>query len=111
MLPDHARDFRAVVGDKGVSISPRTSDNQPPQDINRTIAGETYALNAERFFQTNVDLLPQLIDAALRDARGESALELYCGVGLFNACHWLVNSNQWLALSQIPRLQDLRRLT
>ena len=81
-FPDHVRDFRAVVGDNGVSISPRTSDNQPPQDINRTIAGETYALNAERFFQTNVDLLPQLIDAALRDARGESALELYCGVGL-----------------------------
>jgi 23S rRNA (uracil1939-C5)-methyltransferase len=82
MLPDHTRDFRAVVGDKGVSISPRTSDNQPPQDINRTIAGETYALNAERFFQTNADLLPQLIEAALHDAQGESALELYCGVGL-----------------------------
>jgi len=67
-LPD-TRDFRAVVGDKGVSISPRTSDNQPPLNINRTIAGETYTLNAERFFQTNADLLPQLIEAALRDAR------------------------------------------
>jgi len=75
-LPDDARDFRAVVGDGEVSISPNVSD------ISRTIAGETYRLNAESFFQTNADLLPQLIEAALHDAQGERALELYCGVGL-----------------------------
>jgi len=40
-------------------------------------------LNAESFFQANYDLLPQLIDAAVGEASGNTALELYCGVGLF----------------------------
>jgi len=89
-LPDDARDFRAVIGDSEVSISggvrsPTVREGnriQTPVDITRTIAGERYRLNAESFFQTNADLLPQLIEAALDDARGERALELYCGVGL-----------------------------
>jgi 23S rRNA (uracil1939-C5)-methyltransferase len=51
--------------------------------ITRTIRGETYRLNAESFFQANADLLPQLIDAAIGEASGETAIELYCGVGLF----------------------------
>lgn len=89
-LPDELRDFRAVVGDNGVSIassvrSPTVTEGkraETPVDITRTIAGETYRLNAESFFQTNADLLPQLIEAALNRAHGERALELYCGVGL-----------------------------
>ncbi len=51
--------------------------------VTRSIHGETYALNAESFFQTNDDLLSALIDAALSGASGEVAVELYCGVGLF----------------------------
>jgi 23S rRNA (uracil1939-C5)-methyltransferase len=108
-LPE-ARDFRAVLGDEGVSISPPvrgssptpgSPDGQPGwggavregsdfaieskavRDITRTIQGESYRLNAESFFQANDGLLPQLIDAAIGDAKGETALELYCGVGLF----------------------------
>lgn len=88
--PEDARDFRAVVGDNGVSISPNVrsptvregSTGKAPVDITRTIAGETYQLNAESFFQTNADLLPPLIESALHEAQGESAVELYCGVGL-----------------------------
>jgi len=53
------------------------------RDVTRTIRGERYSLNAESFFQANDDLLPQLIDAALNEASGETAVELYCGVGLF----------------------------
>ena len=52
-------------------------------DITRTIHGETYHLNAESFFQANDDLSPQLIDSAVDGAGGETAIELYCGVGLF----------------------------
>ncbi|HJZ81354.1 MAG TPA: class I SAM-dependent RNA methyltransferase [Pyrinomonadaceae bacterium] len=85
-LPEE-RDFRAVVGDEGVSISPSVRSPSgregSPHVIHRSIHGETYTLNAENFFQTNTDLLPQLIDAALADERGESAVELYSGVGLF----------------------------
>ncbi len=88
-LPE-TRDFRAVVGDKDVSLSPGVrsptvregASNKTPLDITRTIASETYHLNAESFFQTNADLLPPLIEASIGDTRGETAIELYCGVGL-----------------------------
>ena len=95
-LPE-ARDFRAVVGDEGVSISSAIRGSSPAvgegsdfaveregvRDVTRTIHGESYRLNAESFFQANDGLSPQLIDAAIDDARGETALELYCGAGLF----------------------------
>src|SRR5713226_6996390 len=94
-LPEDALDFRAVVGDEGLSISPGVrsptvregvdsiEDREEIRDIARTIHGETYLLNAESFFQANADLLPQLIDAAIGDAGGDTAIDLYCGVGLF----------------------------
>jgi tRNA/tmRNA/rRNA uracil-C5-methylase (TrmA/RlmC/RlmD family) len=85
LLPEDARDFRAVVGDNNrVSIAPPIGERSSEVlDITHSIHGETYRLNAESFFQTNVDLLPQLIGAALGESGGERAVELYCGVGLF----------------------------
>ena len=80
-LPDEARHFRAVAGDDKVSIADDVAGRGA--DISRTIQGERYWLNADGFFQTNIDLLPQLIDVAIGAARGEKAVELYCGVGLF----------------------------
>ena len=103
-LPDDVRDFRAVAGDDSISIAPsvRNPTNRGPRagsprgvvdreskkrgefrDVTRTIHDERYRLNAESFFQTNADLLPHLIDAAIGEARGQKAVELYCGVGLF----------------------------
>lgn len=95
-LPEDARDFRAVVGDEGVSLAPDagrdptvregadlTADGAGVLDATRTIRGDQYRSNAESFFQANDDLLPQLIDAAVGEAHGETALDLYCGVGLF----------------------------
>jgi 23S rRNA (uracil1939-C5)-methyltransferase len=107
-LPEDARDFRAVVGDDVFSIAPPvpvvaptvSSDSESRgssptvregldpagedlSKVTRTTCGETYRFNAESFFQANVDLLPQLIDATIDQAAGESAVELYCGVGLF----------------------------
>ena len=91
--PPDTRDFRAVLGDNDqVSIvrdrvrSPTVREGNDPEDvreITRTIHGESYRFNADSFFQANDGLLPQLIDAAIGDARGDTALELYCGVGLF----------------------------
>jgi 23S rRNA (uracil1939-C5)-methyltransferase len=90
-LSEDARYFRAIAGDQEVSVaagvrSPTVTegkDRDRQHDITRTINGESYRLNAESFFQTNIDLLPQLIAEALGDGHGESAIELYCGVGLF----------------------------
>ncbi|MFY9621628.1 MAG: rRNA adenine N-6-methyltransferase family protein [Pyrinomonadaceae bacterium] len=83
-LPDDARYFRAVVGDESVSVAADVSGRGAGvADITRTIRGERYHLNANSFFQTNLDLVPALIDSALGDVRGETAVELYSGVGLF----------------------------
>jgi len=96
-LPEEARDFRAVAGDEGVSIAPPVRGSSPTvregsdsemtergiREITRTIHGDSYRLDAESFFQANDDLLPKLIDTAIGDASGETALELYSGVGLF----------------------------
>lgn len=96
LLPEDARYFRAVLGDKGVSVAagsdrnanvsqhqPDKSDRGDASEIVRTICGESYRLDADSFFQTNADLLPQLIEATLNDISGDVAVELYCGVGLF----------------------------
>ena len=95
-LAENARDFRAVIGDDGVSVAPGWGSSptvrdgsdfemkdRAVRDVTRTIHGETYHLNAGNFFQTNVDLLPELIECAIGAAAGEVALELYGGVGLF----------------------------
>ena len=81
-LPEDARDFRVVSGDDCVAVRPRVL-GPTGTDVARTIQGDVFHLNTESFFQTNDDLLPELIDAALRVANGDSAIELYCGVGLF----------------------------
>jgi 23S rRNA (uracil1939-C5)-methyltransferase len=103
LLADDARYFRAIAGDdravvaagfershgtasrhrQAVENSASSDDDGEPFEVTRTIAGETYHLGAEGFFQTNVDLLPQLIDEAIGEQHGETAIELYCGVGLF----------------------------
>ena len=79
-LPDDARYFRAVAGDEEVAVSPGLRNSR---EIHRSIHGEAYTLTAESFFQTNAELLPQLIEVAIGDVTGEAAVELYCGVGLF----------------------------
>jgi len=94
-LPEDVRDFRAVLGDNGVSIAPSVSsptvtegspsikDREEIREITRSIHGESYHLNAESFFQANDGLLPELIDAAIGEVGGETALDLYSGAGLF----------------------------
>jgi 23S rRNA (uracil1939-C5)-methyltransferase len=76
------RDIAAVASDGGVSVDPPL-DNFDPREISRTIAGERYHFSAKSFFQINHQLLPALIHEALGGAKGQVAIDLYCGVGLF----------------------------
>jgi len=83
------RDIDAVVGDEGVSVAPPVAGFKSDV-VSRRIAGETYYFSAEAFFQVNHDLLAPLIAEALRsveagreDVNGRTAIDLYCGVGLF----------------------------
>jgi len=79
---DQLRDIDAVVGDEGVSIAPPLTDFKT-DIVSRRIGNETYYFSAEAFFQVNYGLLEPLIAEALRDAKGQTAVDLYCGVGLF----------------------------
>lgn len=56
---------------------------EPTEDIAFEASGEKYFYNAEIFFQGNQFLIPQLLKAALQNAKGETALDLFCGAGLF----------------------------
>lgn len=76
------RDIRAAVSDTEVSVAPPIAEFHFA-DISRTIGGEEYWFNADSFFQVNPDLLEALLSEALADAKGELAIDLYCGAGLF----------------------------
>ncbi|MCC6366686.1 MAG: class I SAM-dependent RNA methyltransferase [Bryobacterales bacterium] len=52
--------------------------------ITYAAAGFEFRVSHDAFFQVNRFLIDTLVEAALRDAEGESALDLYSGVGLFS---------------------------
>jgi 23S rRNA (uracil1939-C5)-methyltransferase len=56
---------------------------EPTDEIAFASNGEKYFYDATSFFQGNPFLIESLVETALKDAAGESALDLYCGVGLF----------------------------
>ncbi len=79
------RNIDAVVGDEGVSVAPPLAGLRT-DIVNRTIGtigSESYHFSADAFFQVNHELLAPLIAAAIGDAKGNTAVDLYCGVGLF----------------------------
>jgi len=56
---------------------------EPTEEISFTAAGNKYFYDATTFFQGNPFLIEELIAKAINGASGETALDLYCGVGLF----------------------------
>ncbi len=81
-LAHEESEFQAVAGDEGISLAPPVAQHGTAE-LTREIAGERYRFNAECFFQINHELLAPLVHEALKEARGDTALDLYCGVGLF----------------------------
>lgn len=53
------------------------------REISFAANGERYFYDAQTFFQGNPFLIEDLTETALKGAGGETALDLYCGVGLF----------------------------
>ncbi len=78
----HLKDIDVVAGDEGVSLAPPLRDFKTTI-VSHRVGNETYYFSAEAFFQVNHELLEPLIVEALRDAKGQTAVDLYCGVGLF----------------------------
>jgi 23S rRNA (uracil1939-C5)-methyltransferase len=56
---------------------------EPTEKISFQALENRWFYNAESFFQGNQSLIEQLINVATKGASGETALDLYCGVGLF----------------------------
>jgi 23S rRNA (uracil1939-C5)-methyltransferase len=56
---------------------------EPTAEISFQLDENRYFYDAQSFFQGNLFLIDALVETALRDARGATALDLYCGVGLF----------------------------
>ncbi|MDT4956162.1 MAG: rRNA (uracil1939-C5)-methyltransferase [Acidobacteriota bacterium] len=81
-LPEGVSEFQAVAGDDGSSLAPPVAE-YPMREVNRRIGEHRYRFSAEGFFQINHELLERLIAAAIGDARGDTAVDLYCGAGLF----------------------------
>ena len=76
------RSIDSVVGDEAVSVAPPLAGFKT-DIVSRRIGNETYYFSAEAFFQVNHELLEPLIAEAIGDAKGQTAIDLYCGVGLF----------------------------
>ncbi|HJT65622.1 MAG TPA: class I SAM-dependent RNA methyltransferase [Pyrinomonadaceae bacterium] len=85
-FPPGLKHLDVVAGESGVSLAPPFAEFETAE-LELKIGDEVYHYSAESFFQINPGLLAPLIEFALgddpRDASGEAALDLYCGVGLF----------------------------
>lgn len=81
-LPANMKEFEAVAGDDGASVFP-PFENDDTRDVSLQFGSDRYVFNAKSFFQVNHALLPSLIDAVMNEVQGDTALDLYCGAGLF----------------------------
>jgi 23S rRNA (uracil1939-C5)-methyltransferase len=81
-LPPSLKHLDAVIGEEGVSLAPAFSGFQT-KELSSKLSDEEYTYNADAFFQVNRSILPELMEFTLSHVTGSSALDLYCGVGLF----------------------------
>ena len=81
-FPPDLKHLDAVAGENDVSLSPPFAEFEI-NELSMRVGNEVYRYNAESFFQINPALLPELVEFALSDVGGATALDLYCGVGLF----------------------------
>ncbi|HEX6717242.1 MAG TPA: class I SAM-dependent RNA methyltransferase [Pyrinomonadaceae bacterium] len=81
-FPPDLKHLDVVAGEDGISFAPAFAEFET-REVSLNVRGEVYQYNAEAFFQINPSLLGSLIEFVLTDAAGESALDLYSGVGLF----------------------------
>lgn len=83
-FPGEAAHIEAATdGDGAISIYSEELV-APTEELRFSLGEDTFAFNAQTFFQSNKYLVGQLVEEAIGDAAGVSALDLYCGVGLFS---------------------------
>ena len=82
------REIHAAAGDDQIAVSPAIGEhvNDP---VAVKIGDESFRFDAETFFQTNLGIVPAMIDEVLKTspapgvAHDGAAVDLFCGVGLF----------------------------
>lgn len=79
---DHI-EVSAVAGQNDAVSVHTTATDSLPDEVTWAYGPDVYVFSAETFFQANKFLIPRLIEAAVGDATGDVALDLYSGVGLF----------------------------
>jgi 23S rRNA (uracil1939-C5)-methyltransferase len=90
LTPNDATRVYLTAGDDEVIVTPATGENGRSDEIDalgtayQRIAGTDYGFGVRSFFQSNRLLVEELIQAAIGDARGSFAVDLYAGVGLFS---------------------------
>ena len=73
-----------AAGDDGaVTVAP-VIPGLPHGEISATIGDIVYAYDARTFFQGHRGLLARLVEVTVGEWRGETAVDLYAGVGLFS---------------------------
>ncbi len=75
-------EIEAASADGKVSVY-STEILEPTEEISFAVGGEKFFYSSKSFFQGNLFLIEDLLRLALENAEGKTALDLYCGVGLF----------------------------
>jgi 23S rRNA (uracil1939-C5)-methyltransferase len=73
----------AAIGSDGTGSVYSPGVYSPPGEIEFDAAGERFTFSAGSFFQGNRFLVSNLVEMATAGYEGRTALDLYCGVGLF----------------------------
>ncbi len=90
LLPNDATRVYLMAGDDEVIVTPATGEDSRAAEIDalgtahQRIAGVTYGFGVKSFFQSNRLLVEELVRTATGGARGQLAVDLYAGVGLFS---------------------------
>ena len=72
-----------AAGDDGRVTAAPVVPGLPQGEVTLAVGGLEYAYDARCFFQAHRGLLPRLVELAVGPWEGETAVDLYAGVGLF----------------------------
>ena len=90
LIPADATRIHFTVGDEEVIVTPATGENGKSEAVDalgtahQRIGGINYSFGVRSFFQGNRLLVEELVRTAIGGARGQLAVDLYAGVGLFS---------------------------
>lgn len=84
LLDERATRLDLTAGDRGTVASAPVVPGLPHGEVSLTVAGIELSYDARVFFQAHRGLLGALIERVVGEETGETAYDLYSGVGLFS---------------------------